>query len=164
MMAWPDSIVFPGGLAPVSAGQLVINAEDCCCEPPAPCACPDGMPAALRLAGYTDGDLAPCVGCADASLWDPIPHPVWDGAFTWHPADCTWGDGPAGPWFIIDGKQLRAATIWLDEAACKWRLTIECELADTWIGEKITGVTPVGLYSRTSGCDLTPTLEIEEVP
>jgi hypothetical protein len=82
--------------------------------------------------------------------------------------------GTGGPfafdsfWVLNYTNMANYSKIWWNGTA--WQLDLYCW--DTtpgpvliWRGTKATGTTPVGVYSRTAGCQATPTsLEIEEVP
>jgi hypothetical protein len=153
--------------------------DDCCCG--GDDVCPDDVSVALqakvyRIAGYTDGDIEACDDCI---LLDEDGEP-WDGTFVWDdtelPIGQIWREPLTSAIPTIDGKSLSFAGIshksWYETLPVAappdfcWLLHIVCaDDSSMWMGAKIGGSTPVGVYTRFDGCDAVPaTLTIEEVP
>lgn len=120
-----------------------------------------------QLASYSDGDIGAC-GTCDASA-----KPAWTGTMDATTDNvCKWYAGGlattmAGT-YSINGKELWYASIQLDTSVTlgRWQLAVACDQGGTptsmWVGYKQTGATPVGTYTRNSGCAATPsTLEVE---
>jgi len=145
-----------------AADNKVAMSADCCCA--APCTCPAGLAAGYRLVGYTDGDLVACDSCDD-----DLSMTVWDGSFPTLISGCNWQEQSNRR---INGKQAVAGadqTLKLDvegDPVCKWIIVIYCSYPATeiWAGEKTTGLSPEGTYTRTGGCDTTAELEVEAIP
>ncbi len=168
------------------------TADDCCCSSAAPLTCPcditewtalvaSGTPchnlvASYQIANYTDGDLQAslCTSCINSGAT------AWAGVFGYIRETgssgyrCRWDGSPIQPPNLsIDGKAFDNFAHHPDENTRlrlyggKWLLKVVCDIypgthSRVWEGEKTTGDTPVGVYTRTSGCDTTPTLTIEE--
>lgn len=120
-----------------------------------------------RLVEYVDGDLVACAGCTNATT-----EPVWDatfvnGAGAPHTSTCYYIPDVFAK---INGKRLdiSGTIIELLDAGletCRYRMTIKCVGATIWQGEKNPGgCDPRGTFTRTAGCDTTPSLEVEYVP
>lgn len=142
-----------------ATGQLAMN-----CEPSAPCECPSGLADCYRLVGYSDGDIQACPDCLDDTS-----STIWDGTFTRSDFQCRWA--PSSSPLRMDDKRLEFSYLVLntdDDPDCYWELSIECEWGGIsltiWYGTKATGESPVGTYTRVSGCDTTSALEVEECP
>ena len=170
-----------------ATGQCV---ECCPDEVPTGCPCDSGEWAALVSSGtpcgglvqqyqikdYDDGDpsgtptletSSPCTNCDDSSAT------LWGGVFTaLSGSPCVWSEEDT---LQIDGKELEPndTRLALDTSGDPdvWSITVFChwdgDPADgeelIWAGSKVSGSTPVGIYTRSDGCDTTSTLEIEEV-
>ena len=158
----------------LKSGKVIVNAngepilcDTCPCEEAAPCVCPAGLGTCYRLKDYNDGDIAPCSDCHDMVL------PVWDGSFDrW--IDCVW---QLMANVSMSGKLLTGSTMFdsltriilrtvFYPGDCRWELRIACYGGASliWLGFKTTGLTPAGTYTRSSGCDATSALEVEECP
>jgi len=132
--------------------------------PAAPCVCPSGLDNQYRLKGYSDGDIPACPVC------DPLVGTAWTGLFERFDELCWWGRPETEN--VIDGVDLGTASINLSTSGdpdCYWELTIECFddpiYPTVWYGTKATGNTPIGVYTKVSGCATGPaTLEVEAVP
>ena len=136
----------------------------CCCEGPAPGECPPGLADRYRIALYVNGDLTGCGDCL------PFAGIAWQGTVGRDGPECAWDGWASEPLASeIDGKAAGGAHLELDEGNCKWTFMVWClgehaEPITMWAGEKLTGATPVGTYTWTSGCDDTGQVEIEECP
>lgn len=136
--------------------------------PFAPASCPwdpwPGVAPDYQLKGYNDGDLISCAGCVD------LADVIWDGTFEKEEGACYWRIPAA--FNTINGKNLydlMATHSVLCIHARGWQISILCWTAPAtmtriWRGYKTHGNTPVGVYKRESGCDVTATLEIEQTP
>ena len=157
------------GVAPVPTIDQGIECD-------APTSCPTtGLVDSYRIAGYVNGQFA-IDAAAGISAIDP-PIVQWTGQVDQQITPCLWQIFPAIN-YAIDGSDVSQAaklfvmTIILSSG--KWLINIErnCTTGGTcsagtvvvWVGEKITGQTPVGTYTRTAGFDTTATLNIEESP
>jgi len=136
--------------------------------------CPEGLDSCYQITGYSDGDLSACDDC------DDFESSAWDGTFPRPGGTCEWKiTGVVSPNPSIDGKDIRGGAngaptrVYLDTANKKWKVEIGCDkkIGDDaydyypiWHGEKASGQTPEGTYTRTSGCDTTSSLEIEACP
>jgi hypothetical protein len=125
----------------------------CCCGGGGP-ACPG----CLRIVGYEDGDLAACEECDGATATR-----VWPGTFPIQASCELWQAVGAAYYAKFGAMDLAAATqIAWDAGASVWRMTIVCEDdVVVWEGTK-AGTSPVGTYARTSGCDETTSIAIEQ--
>jgi hypothetical protein len=129
---------------------------------PVPCECPNGLSGDYRIAGYVPGDLTACAECTESL------NPAWDGVFHYNSSPCYWEETDAAS---IDGTGL-IASLYLETGSnpdCYWEISINCTDDDVnpypvWVGTKDYGTDPVGVYTRTAGCDMTSSLTIEEVP
>ena len=121
----------------------------------------DVMPTAYRIAGYSEGMLS-CDECDDA----PEGATVWNGVLPVYFGECNWY--MPDPNYSINGKWLVQPTVFLNYNGCVWNLVITCLVNDSmqaiWSGQKTTGLTPDGVYTRIEGLDDTETLTIEAVP
>ena len=176
-----------GGKVLLDAGKVSLADACCCGEPAAPCNCPcdatewaalvaDGTPchglvAAYRIKDYTDGDLSVGGTCASCDAGGALS--VWNGTFPAKGADsrCRWLATLLENDLQTNGKKLGALTNILNvpTPVCLWRVQVYCFQAPItsylmWEGTKSIGLSPVGIYTRTAGCDATSTLEIEAVP
>jgi len=141
----------------------------------APTSCPTtGLVDSYRIAGYVNGQFA-IDAAAGISAIDP-PFVQWTGQVDEQPVACLWQTFP-GTTYAIDGSdasQARLVIMSIILSSGKWVINIErnCTTGGTctsgtvvvWQGEKTTGQTPVGTYTRTAGFDTTATLDIEESP
>ena len=107
-----------------------------------------------RIVGYTDGDLVACSGCTDSG------NTAWDGTFNRN-SGCLY-DALVG-FLSINGKQAAVLTLSRTCPSGIWTMEISCETENIWIGE-LTAGDPVGIYTRTGGCDTTTALQIEACP
>jgi len=153
-------------------GATAVHA-DCCCD--APCSCPSGLAACYQIADYVDAStFAACTACTNDNTRP------WDGQFDyrefsnvceWH-----WWDPADTPLITIGGKVPGIFTpetrLWLDTENCLWKIEVYCHQGAPvdedhliWSGQKATGQTPIGTYTRTGGCDTgLSALEIEACP
>lgn len=108
--------------------------------------------------------------------------PAWDGSLNrnaLYPEGCVWTAAPNltlnHETHCANGKGLAG---WYTRVSingdgfgvCWWELTVHCvgdedpsgdkAHSNTWIGRKLTGVTPIGTYDRIAGCNLTPTYSV----
>ena len=163
-------------LKKAASGHLLKNADGHlvkdCGESPAPCEYDEDLTGDYRIVGYNDGDLAGCEDCSDYEGGGA----AWNGVFTWSGTPGYWHD-PATATLKIDGKVVNypdSEMIWLAhvieyDPECFWSIMIQCtELPGTthiiWHGDKNTGGSPAGVYTRSAGCDTTETITIEAVP
>lgn len=126
--------------------------------------------ACYQIKDYSDGDLdtsecTTCVASGDAA---------WDGSFpnqfgAGEEYACWWTPYVVDLNLSIDGVEFNLE--WSQIKLVRngvWGLHIVCKTAFVtlvvWDGEKAGGATPVGTYTRLSGCDATASLEIEECP
>jgi len=148
-----------GALARNAGGALAAMTqalfEACCCA--APCSCPDGLAEEYQLVE----SLTACASCTKASGTVE-----WDRVFGYVSA-CLWqAGGMTG--LLINDKDLNgtATVLRLNTGTCKWELFVYCMNGPDsfliWSGEKATGLTPAGKYTRTDGCDNTEYLTVEE--
>jgi len=120
------------------------------------------MPSRVRIKSYSAASFTTCAGAA------PTADPPWDGTF---PNDYS-SPSPVADFFLwesnvglsINGQTLEYADCEHvgTSTGCGWRVTIVLSNGNLWLGEKGTGLSPVGVYQRESGCSPGPqTLEIE---
>lgn len=129
------------------------------------------LPEQVRIAGYNAADFATCPG-QPASATDP-----WDGTFEvqFTNNDCsvlgqTYLYDASSFFDSINGQEISLCEVYFiaDGSAptttgCGWALVIALDSADLWLGYKDEGTSPVGVYTRASGCSATPaTLTVEE--
>ena len=134
------------GTAALLAGTLT-------CVPPAICA--SGMNITLlqniyQIVGYFDGYIP--------NPNNPNGNPAWDGSFPTQDG-ARWWAGEGGQ-YTIEGKSFCNAT--LEFLGCvngdpQWSITVGIETGDFWVGLKVCGDTPEGVYNLTSGADVLPT-------
>lgn len=158
-----------GGKLLAANGKLT-RVDSCCCgeqpPPPAPDECPDGLADCYYTDPSTFTGCANCLAppnarCAD----DPGP---WDGTMTasgacqWYMLACATIDGKSS------GGNTPPSNV-LELSGGKWLLHVYCVYDSPlpyqipiWEGEKTTGLTPVGTYTRTGGCDTDATKEVTE--
>ena len=139
------------------------------------------------------GDCSVCTDAIPSDAWfaqwgQPrwaYTFPAWDGTFYLAPSpfECWWFpsnslsiSGKIASW--VSGTGSGTALLLWSDSSCYWELTIICYAVKwqypgwfsgggggtIWTGKKRIGVTPVGVYERTFGCDVTSTLEIEACP
>jgi len=156
---------------PIINGNTIAINEDCCCVPACPCdlstwldfvlsggTC-GGVVINYQILDYQDGDLSAPSGCDDSG------ETAWAGAYEAVNGRCRWDPDPLSTSLSIDGKRLaRSATtvISFNIPTSQWRVRVSCFSGDMWRGSKLVGATPVGVYTRTLGFDLTATLTIVE--
>jgi hypothetical protein len=101
--------------------------------------------------GYEFGDVstASCGGCAvnpDTGEW----------LGTWHgdPNGCVWK--PTGG-RLDNGHLVSSGNSTISFVTDRWVMIIQCSAGTiAWQGDKLTGTSPAGTYSRTGGCSATP--------
>jgi len=127
--------------------------------------CDGNLGDCYKIDGYSDGDLIACVTCRDDDK------PIWDGTFDVlgppHGDGCKWVASDGINAFNIDGKLMREAILEWILPLCAWEMDIRCENGGAtriWRGRKASDNTPVGIYTRVDGCDLTATLSVVECP
>jgi hypothetical protein len=147
----------------VNASGLPYLCDDCPCEEPCDEQCD------YRIKGYTDGDLANCSSCDDseARAWPGV-FKFHNGAYraSWYVDNC-----PDISAFSVSGKLLSdvQTSLW-HSAEQRLYLSISCHQSSPgvnhviWRGEKTAAGGRAGVYTRTSGCDTTSSLEIEACP
>jgi len=123
---------------------------------------PDSCPtltADYEIDGYVAGDLDGCAGCYDDS------NAPWDGLYK-HTNGCTWIIDYGGSYSSVSDKLLGTTSQIRFFASTKWTVNVVCYGAagniTIWEGEKTTGGTPVGVYTRTDGCDMTSSISLVE--
>jgi len=123
-----------------------------------PASCPT-LTADYEIDGYVAGDLDGCAGCYDDS------NAPWDGLYK-HTNGCTWIIDYGGSYSSVSDKLLGTTSQIRFVASTKWTVNVVCYGAagniTIWDGEKTIGDTPEGVYTRTSGCDVTSSLSIVE--
>ena len=97
---------------------------------------------------------------------------AWDGLFTRvTPFNCVWEADPAAG-INIGGKLLLTtgghSIIRLNTAFPRWEMNIDCgqfvfDPNDVWVGQKLTGLTADGVYTRILGCDSAATRTVLHV-
>ena len=154
-----------------ATGQLALNCMGG--EPDAPCSCDDatGIVACYQIAGYDSADpgatFDPCAECDNSAAT------AWEGKFQQVGSACQWQATPSPA--SIGGKYLETSETvitLITNSPCQWVLTVVCYsaaegLKTIWSGSKLTGLTPVGTYtySTGSGCDTdVATITVEECP
>lgn len=127
-------------------------ANECCCEdaPAAPCACPGGLLACYQISGYSNTFFSNCILCTQNALLAP-----WDGQFDLSSA-CLWS-GYSGETLVRINENIGETGILhlVTTGTCRWRIALTCQGAGNpfiWEGEKVTGLTPEGVYTQTAGC------------
>ncbi len=132
--------------------------EACGCAS-VPESCPPGLTGEYRIAGYVDGDLVACAECLDDT------NAPWDGIFGYI-SSCYWEIDVGGSYSSIDGKllDLPGENYMQLNPGVAWEIKISCYSAVVWQGVKTSGDDPTGTYTRTGGCDVTPSIVIEAVP
>ena len=142
-----------GGAILRSADGKIATHEDCC----------DGcLHPYVKIADYEDGDLAVCAPCPAGT------GEIWDGRIS-RSGYCAWAMYGNGA-YTINSKDLYCASCAWIALVGEWRLLVTCdkpELAPDkqriWYGQRAGARSdgPVGVYTRTSGCDTTAELAIE---
>lgn len=157
-----------------SADGIIIadETDPCCCgDPSAPGWCPEG----LSDCYYTDpSTFTGCANCMVPPNYRCATDPgAWDGTMTisgacsWYIPECITIDGKSSGDTATHGSALE---LYVGPPA-EWRLHVYCVndsplpyLIPLWEGHKTTGLTPVGTYTRTGGCDMDATKEVTECP
>ena len=118
-----------------------------------------------EINGYSDGDLSRCTSCNVVSGAGG-----WNGKFGAYSGTCGWWRAAEGdPAKSFDGHAFNDTLSRIILSGSKWRMQLYCNDSSfnnykIWSGEKATGSTPAGTYTRTGGCETTPTsLNIQEV-
>lgn len=139
----------------IGAGSVTPEVSCAGCNP-APCTCPGVFSNTYAIAGYfnTMFDPSGCFGPGNS------PNPPWNGTFSVAFGECRWTATHAGA-VSINGRTLNspATEISLNTFLCRWRVRIVVNIesgADVWVGDKPTGQTPLGVYTRVSGCSAGP--------
>lgn len=114
---------------------------------PAPAAWPDDVTLPSCVAVMKTNFTA-CVGCVDTDTEGSLPIELYQDTESYTvPNDVVHR--------LPDDDYVVEATITL--VASKWTLIVQCfdgvTASDLWTGEKDTGLSPIGTYIRTGGCD-----------
>jgi hypothetical protein len=147
----------------VNASGLPYLCDDCPCEEPCDEQCD------YRIKGYTDGDLAACSSCDDSEAR------AWPGVFKFHNGfyRASWyvDNCPDISAFSVSGKLLNGLETAQGHSSEHWYfLRIVCLQSSPlvnhtiWHGKRASAGGRAGVYTRTSGCDTTSSLEIEACP
>ena len=152
----------------VKNGQMVVNAGhqlSTNCAPTGCCTFLDcNQLTGYRINNYNASLFSP-TGCTTTY---PSGQPAWDGTFPHYTGGQTWIDSALGFSFSFGGQLLEQATVSFGKGGLGglcWALTLNLPYTFTaWVGTK-QGDSPVGVYTRTSGCGGGPsTLTIEALP
>ncbi|MAX26879.1 MAG: hypothetical protein CMJ19_20490 [Phycisphaeraceae bacterium] len=141
-------------------GHLI---HDCQVED-APCLCPQNLANSYAIDLNL---LEACPGCIGGNCTTTV---SWDGTFQRYSA-CNWiglnadqTSWPPGQCLQIDGKNLSNTQLRLDPYNCIWVISVICFSEGSentlWQGTKSTGNTPAGIYTKTQGCVILPTLNV----
>ena len=132
--------------------------------PPAPATCPPGLASVYFINGYGDGEFDDCgsVGTCDTDPGDGyIP---WDGTFApGIPSTCIWytpAEATCIGKFDITGTQGSLSLGIIGGQQC-WFISLFANGPvvgfTLWYGQKLTGLTPDGIYTRYMGsCSSVP--------
>jgi len=146
------------------SGELRMDVQGDLIQECGPSSCPSGLASSYGFPDYSDGDLQACDDelCSYLSYGTP-----WDGTFDLA-SDCVW----EGNTELIDGRFIGTAKpiLYLDTSlVCpRWDIIVYCALypdatSIIWRGVKYLGNTPIGVYTRIDGCDITTAMSVVEV-
>jgi hypothetical protein len=121
----------------------------------------DALPSTLTVSGFPPGTDAPPAGCPGGCTARTV-EPTWSGVMTKSlttlSASYSAGSGEAA-WGLVIATSTTIAHAGVDGSNdSRWRLTVNCAGSGTtiWEGFLTGSLSPIGSYTRTSGCAATP--------
>lgn len=135
-----------------------------------PSSCPSGLSDLYRIV-----DISALVACPTCISECENVRP-WDGHFAvaisiapcvWHAQNRDGFGESENECLQVNSVDLAISSLSLDSTPSRWSISINCNETDgidsIWFGEKSTGLTPAGFYTRISGCSTVQLLQVVSV-
>lgn len=138
------------------------TAGNCDCSAEYPCA-PCDTASSYSITGYSSSffTVSGCTSCSTSTESE------WNGSFLkasvlWPSEEGYFDQGSATGAVRINGKTHLLTELENAGSICKWNITIKCDDQTIWAGSKSNEnePTPVGTYTRSSGCDTRGTIAV----